>query len=126
MMMFSLFSFSWFGQAVRSGRERRQSLPARLRSRNLSLESLEERTLLSIWSTVTLTPAPIARGFLAGVTAGDGRIYGIGGGPTVFTSSNVGTVEAGNVFSGVLQARASLPTPTASLAAAVGGDGKIY
>src|SRR5438477_403843 len=136
MTMLSFFSSSWFGQAVRSR-------PQPKRNPRPSLELLEDRTLLSFWVNAMPSVNMTARGALAGVTAGDGRIYAIGGDPTPFNppivrqliGTALSTVERYstdyispfvNTWAGV----APLPAPRAGLAAAVssvpGVNGKIY
>ena len=54
------------------------------------LEILEDRNLLSIWSTVASLPTP--RGYLAAVKGADSQIYALGGQDS--TNTELNTVEA--------------------------------
>jgi N-acetylneuraminic acid mutarotase len=114
MTMFSLLSSLWFGQEVRSGRGSRRPCKPRL-------EILEDRTLLSYWTTVA--PLPTARGFLAGAKGFDGRIYAIGGDAG---GAALNTVQAYTTGVNTWAARANLLTARSRLAAAAGQDGRIY
>jgi N-acetylneuraminic acid mutarotase len=112
--MFSFLSSAWLGQVVRSGRgSRRPCKP--------SLEVLEDRNLLSYWTTVA--PMLTARGDLAGVAGSDGRIYAIGGDAG---AGAINTVQAYTPGLDSWSTRASLNTPRTRFAATVGQDGRIY
>src|SRR5437899_1780025 len=115
-IMIALFSFSWSGRPVPSGGGKRQ-----LRGRP-ALEALEDRTLLSFWTTVT--PMPTARGELVAVTASDAQIYAIAGNNTARTA--LATVEAYNTDTMTWSTRASLNTARISPGGAGGNDGRIY
>jgi N-acetylneuraminic acid mutarotase len=118
--MFSLLS-SWFRREVRSvGRGRRRPLAARRSVCKPSLEVLEDRNLLSSWTTVA--PMPTARFGLAAATGADGRIYAIGG----LYGSVLNTVEAYTPGLNLWSTRASMPTAREALAAAAAFDGRIY
>lgn len=119
--MFSLWS-PWLGRVGRSGRRSGRSLPARRASWKPSLEALEDRSLLSSWSTVA--PLHTARASLAAATGPDGLIYAIGG----FNdrSGILNSVEAYNPSTNTWTAVASMSTARADLAAVTGPDGRIY
>src|SRR2546427_476234 len=118
--MFSLMS-PWFRREVRSGRRSRRPLSARRPPWRPWLEVLEDRNLLSFWSTVA--PMPTARSDLAAARGTDGRIYAIGGHAD---SLPLNTVEAYSPNTNTWSTVAPMSTPRAYLAAAAGSDGRIY
>src|SRR5438874_829660 len=118
--MFSSLAL-WFRQEIRSSQRHRRLRPAHRRPWKLSLEVLEDRTVLSSWSTVA--PMPTARTALAAATGSDGRTYAIGG----FDGTNIlNTVEAYTPGSNSWSTVTPLPTARTALAAAEGLDGQLY
>jgi len=90
--------------------------------RQPSVEILEDRTVLSSWTT--LPSMPTARSALTATTGPDGRIYAIGGFDNL--SGNDDEVEAYNPNTNTWATLAILPTGRAGLAAVTGSDGRIY
>jgi N-acetylneuraminic acid mutarotase len=102
----------------------RRSRPRR--SRPPHLEILEDRTLLA-WSFIA--SLSVARDQLAAATGPDGRTYAIGGrsfnlGSTA--NNHPGEVDAYTPSTNTWAPAADLPTHAMLLAAATGGDGRIY
>src|SRR6266851_1912618 len=122
--MLSLWS-SWLRREVHFGRRRGRSLAGCRLGRRLCVEALEERSLLSSWSTVA--PMPTARQELAAAAGADGRIYAIGGANFVNNVYMVlDTVEAYDPFRNSWSTVAPMPTARHLLAAVAGPDGRIY
>src|SRR5260370_394304 len=94
--MLSFWS-SWLRREGRFGRRSGRSRTGCRLSRKLCVEALEERTLLSSWSTVA--PMPTARQFLAAAAGADGRVYAIGG--LQFGGGPLNTVEAYDPFTNI-------------------------
>src|SRR5437868_2206305 len=118
-----MFSFSalWFQRAMKSRQRNRRPWLARRPRWKLWVEVLEDRTVLSSWSTVA--PMPTSRFGLAAATASDGRIYAIGG----FDGINIySTVEAYTPSTNTWTTVTQMNTARYELAAAVGSDGQIY
>src|SRR5438552_4032262 len=118
--MISLLAL-WLGREVRFGRESRR-LPIHRAPWKPRLEVLEDRNLLSFWTTVA--PMPTGRIALAAATAPNGRIYAMGG--ARFPINSLKTVEAYDPFTNAWTTVAPMPTGRSGLAAATGVDGRIY
>jgi N-acetylneuraminic acid mutarotase len=91
-----------------------------------NLEALEGRCLPASWSTIA-NFASVGREWLAAVSGSDGRIYAIGGesqSGTTFTQ--IGEVDAYTISTNKWATASPLPDNAIELAAAEGGDGRIY
>jgi N-acetylneuraminic acid mutarotase len=119
---------SWLRREVRSGRRSRRSLPARRLPCKPWLEVLEDRNVLSGWTTET--PMPTPRGRLAAATGFDGRIYAIGGGSNIGypldTYFSDDRVEAYTPWTKTWSTMAEMKVGRKLLAAATGFNGHIY
>src|SRR5437868_15520187 len=111
----------WSRRELHSSQRSQRPRSVRRSSWKLKLELLEDRTLLSSWSTAA--PMLTARLDLAAATGSNGQIYAIGGtdGLNPFK-----TVEAYNTSANTWSTVASLSIGRSGLAAATGSDGKIY
>src|SRR5437016_3729419 len=115
--MFSLLA-SWLRRHGRNGGRTGRPLPARRSSGKPWLESLEDRSLLSFWSTVATLPT--AREALGAATGSDGRIYAMGG------SGGDDRVFAYSPGSNSWSTAPSMPTTRFDVSAITGADGRIY
>lgn len=91
---------------------------------SLSLVGVRTTNAQGTWAA--LSPMPTARWSLAAATWTDGTIFAIGG----FADSNflapMNTVEAYHAVSNTWTGVAPMPSPRGALAAATGGDSRIY
>src|SRR5437660_1625792 len=115
---------SWLRREVYSGQRSRKPRLTRQTVCKPWLEALENRTVLSSWSTVA--PMPTARDALAAASGVDGRIYAIGGEDDNVNLHSTSTVESYNPATNSWSTVAPMPTARELLAAAAGADGRIY
>src|SRR5437867_2921391 len=101
--------------------------PGKLRSLGVptgrpSLEHLEDRNLLSIWTTVHAMPTALA--FIAGAASSDGRVFAFDGSDNAHALFK--TIQAYTPSTDSWSVVGMMNTARDGVAAAAGLDGKIY